>query len=102
MNISKGDFLCPKCNNNAITCGLFLFNDKNFRKWLCKLEYFNDFSERNFVIYDKEKKTYGSLFCCSSELTYYNVLDLSYKKNLGKFYPHCVIVDEVEDIYLGL
>ena len=58
--------------------------------------YFNDFSIRNFVIYDKEKKTYGSLFCCSSELTYYNVLDLFYKKNLGKFYPHCEIVDEVE------
>ena len=97
MNISKGDFLCPKCNNNSITCGLLLLNYKNFRKWLSKFEYFKDFSERWFVIYDKAEKRDGILCCCSSALTYYNVLDLYYKKNLGKFYPRCEIIDEVED-----
>ena len=96
MNVSKGEFLCPKCNNNSITCGLFLFEGVKFRKWLCKLEYFSNFSERFFVIYDKEKKTYDSL-CCSSDITYCKVLDLSLKKNLGKFYSHCGILDEVED-----
>ena len=97
MNITKGVFLCPKCNNNSITCGLFLFEDNKFRKWLCKFEYFNNFAERFFVIYDKEKKTNGCLFCCLPGITYCNVLDLSLKKNLGKFYPHCEILDKVED-----
>ena len=97
MNVNKGDFLCPKCNNNVITCGLFLFSYKSFRKWLCKVEYINGNSERFFVIYDKEKKTYGSLMCCYSDLTYCNVLDLYYKKNLGKYYPHYEVLDEVDD-----